>query len=193
MATDPAPRSTSAPQAGGLPPLGPALYTARVENTDGTSGQVLIRDSSALEPGAADAAAPRSVGSTAPSGAGPDAGPRPAGSISLPTGGPVEDAEGFNPEQFLAMAWSTCLGETLRVVLAEQGLSAESAVSVEVGLHRDPAGGFCFAPRALMSIEGVGPARAQELAEAAHARCPVSKLLRGQGEPVVELMGHNRG
>lgn len=176
MATDPAPRSTSAPQAGGLPPLGPALYTARVENTDGTAGQVLIRDTSALEPGMADAA-----------------GPRPAGSVALPTGGPIEGAEGFNPEQFLAMAWSTCLGETLRVVLAEQGLSAESAVSVEVGLHRDPAGGFCFAPRALMSIEGVGPARAQELAEAAHARCPVSKLLRGQGEPVVELRGHNRG
>lgn len=194
MATDPAPRSTSAPsapQTGGRPPLGPALYTARVENTDGTSGQVLIRDTSALEPGAADAAtarSARSVGSTARSGAGP----RLEGAVALPTGGPVEGAEGFNPEQFLAMAWSTCLGETLRVVLAEQGLTAESAVSVEVGLHRDPAGGFRFAPRALVNIEGVGPDRAQELAEAAHARCPVSKLLRGQGEPVVELVGHNR-
>src|SRR5699024_7362002 len=64
----------------------------------------------------------------------------------LPTAGPVEGADGYNPEQFLAMAWSTCLGQTLRAVLAEQGLDHPSHVSVEVGLHRDPAGGFRFAP-----------------------------------------------
>lgn len=177
MVTEPAPDSARAPGTGD--PAARALYTARVENTGGTSGRVLVKGSSAVDLGSPEAGAGGEVSTGA--------------EVALPTGGPVEGAEGFNPEQFLAMAWSTCLGETLRVVLAEQGLSAESAVSVEVGLHRDPAGGFCFAPRALVSIEGVGPARAQELAEAAHARCPVSKLLRGQGEPVVELRGHNRG
>jgi organic hydroperoxide reductase OsmC/OhrA len=40
----------------------------------------------------------------------------------LPTGGPAEGAAGYNPEQFLAMAWSTCLGETLKVVIREAGL-----------------------------------------------------------------------
>ena len=159
MATDPAP----APHADS-----PALYTARVENTAGTSGSVRIRDAAAVE-----LAAPEPDGS---------------GEISLPTGGPKPTATGFNPEQFLAMAWSTCLGETLRVVLAEHGLDRESSVRVEVGMHRDPAGGFRFVPRALVAIDDLDPERAQELAEAAHARCPVSKLLRGQGEPLLELV-----
>lgn len=107
----------------------------------------------------------------------------------LPTGGPVDGADGYNPEQFLAMAWSTCLGETLRVVIAERGLDHSSQVSVEVGLHRDPAGGYRFAPRALVTIEDMAPEQAQQLVDAAHARCPVSKLLTGQGTPVVELLG----
>ncbi|MDN6303685.1 MAG: OsmC family protein [Brachybacterium sp.] len=159
MATDPAPAPHSD---------SPALYTARVENTAGTAGHVRIRDTAAVE-----LAAP---------------GPEATGEISLPTGGPKPTATGFNPEQFLAMAWSTCLGETLRVVLTEHGLDRENSVSVEVGMHRDPLGGFRFLPRALVSIEDLDPVRAREMAEAAHARCPVSKLLRGQGEPLLELV-----
>lgn len=105
----------------------------------------------------------------------------------LSTAEPVEGAEGCNPEQFLAMAWSTCLGETVRVVLSEHGLDHPSRVSVEVGLHRDPAGGFRFVPRVLVTIEGLPAEQAQPLVDAAHSRCPVSKLLTGQGSPVVEL------
>lgn len=106
---------------------------------------------------------------------------------ALPTAGPVEGADGYNPEQFLAMAWSTCLGETLRVVLAEHGLDHPSRVSVKVGLHRDPAGGYRFAPRALVTIDGLPTEQAQPLVDAAHSRCPISKLLTGQGAPTVEL------
>lgn len=138
------------------------LYTARVENVGGTAGSVRI-----------------------PGSQGRDL------ETVLPTSGPVEGAEGFNPEQFLAMAWSTCLGETLRVVMSAQGLEHPSRVSVEVSLHHDPAGGYRFVPRALVSIEGIAPDQAQRLVDAAHARCPVSKLLRGQGEPVVELLGEH--
>lgn len=108
----------------------------------------------------------------------------------LPTAAPVEGTSGYNPEQFLAMAWSTCLGETLRTVLSERRLDHSSHVSVEVELHRDPAGGYRFAPRALVTIEDMAPEQAQQLADAAHARCPVSKLLTGPGTPVVELATH---
>lgn len=160
MTTDPAP----APQTDTR-----ALYTARVQNIAGTAGQVRIRDAAAVELAAAE--------------------PGATGEISLPTGGPKPTATGFNPEQFLAMAWSTCLGETLRVVLAERGLPHQSQVSVEVGLHRDPAGGYRFAPRADVTIEQMTTDEAQPLVAAAHARCPVSKLLTGQGSAVVELMG----
>lgn len=183
MATTPAPRSTPDAQAPTAPAVGPALYTARVENSGGTSGRVLVQGSSAIRlgdpvPGDPELRAGGELGDRELAGA----------EVTLPTGGPTEGAEGFNPEQFLAMAWSTCLGETLRVVMSAQGFEHPSQVSVEVGLHHDPAGGYRFAPRALVSIEGMAPAQAQRLLDAAHARCPVSKLLRGQGEPVVELM-----
>lgn len=154
----------------------PALYTARVDNLRGTSGMVRVHQGPtplAMESEAEDLPA--------------DAAPSPE--ASLPTGGPMAPAHGFNPEQFLAMAWSTCLGETLRVVLAERGLPHQSRVSVGVELHRDPAGGYRFVPRADVAIEQMAADEAQPLVAAAHARCPVSKLLTGQGTAVVALMG----
>ena len=94
---------------------------------------------------------------------------------------------GSNPEQFLAMAWSTCLGETLKVVLAVNDLEALSRVRCEVDLHRDKSGGYYFVPRAYVSIDGVSDADAEKYAARAHARCPISKLLKGMGSPSVEI------
>lgn len=136
------PKSPSAP-----------IYTAKVENLGGTSGEVRVEDGQTL--------------TTAPT-------------------SHVED--GNNPEQFLAMAWSTCLGETLKVVLAVNELDALSRVRVEVELHNEPSGnGFYFAPKAFISIEGVSDTDAEKYAARAHARCPISKLLMGKGTPVVEI------
>lgn len=94
---------------------------------------------------------------------------------------------GSNPEQFLAMAWSTCLGETLKVVLAVNEVDALSRVRCEVDLHKEKSGGFYFVPRAFISVEGVSDADAEKYAARAHARCPISKLLKGMGTPVVEI------
>ncbi|GAA1287199.1 hypothetical protein GCM10009590_11940 [Brachybacterium alimentarium] len=176
-----------------------ALYTARVDNSGGTSGRVTVHDGPVapppVPPGAAagpeaeasDVAASGVEASEAETSEveASEVAPSP---VVLPTGAPTPAADGFNPEQFLAMAWSTCLGETLRVVLAERGLPHESSVSVEVGLHRDPAGGFRFVPRALVAIEQMPADEAREIAGAAHARCPVSKLLTGQCDPVLEVV-----
>jgi osmotically inducible protein OsmC len=107
---------------------------------------------------------------------------------TLPTGGPSPDAAGSNPEQFLAMAWSTCLGETLKAVLREQRIDSATHVHVEVSLHLDPAGGYRFAPRALVAIEDVPADEARRLAEAAHARCPVSRLLTREGSGTLEVV-----
>ena len=87
--------------------------------------------------------------------------------------------EGNNPEQFLAMAWSTCLGETLKVVLAVNEIEALTCASRS--LHSEPSGnGFYFAPKAFISIEGLGHRRRE-------VRCPRPrslphlKLLIGKG------------
>ncbi|WP_423058410.1 OsmC family protein [Brevibacterium linens] len=136
------PKSPSAP-----------IYTAKVENLGGTSGEVRVEDGQ-----------------------------------TLPTAPTSRVEEGNNPEQFLAMAWSTCLGETLKVVLAVNDIEALSRVRVEVELHNEPSGnGFYFAPKAFISIEGVSDADAEKYAARAHARCPISKLLMGKGTPVVEI------
>lgn len=135
------PRSASAP-----------IYTAKVENLGGTSGEVRVEDGMTL------ATAPTS-----------------------------HTDQGSNPEQFLAMAWSTCLGETLKVVLAVNEVEALSRVRVEVDLLGESTGGFYFVPRAYISIEGVSTEDAEKYAGRAHARCPISKLLKGQGSPSVEI------
>lgn len=168
-ADGPAPHAAQAPPAPSAPPAPPApsaaeeaLYTAQVRNRGGTAGEVVIEGAGAVE-----------LAATA---AGPD------GAITLPTGGPSAEAAGFDPEQLLAASWSTCLGETLKVVLREHGHRVASRVSVEVDLLRDPAGGYRFAPRAEIGIDELPAEEAQALIEAAHDRCPVSKLLAGGGD-----------
>ncbi|SLN01939.1 OsmC/Ohr family protein [Corynebacterium xerosis] len=178
---DPIPASNPGPQSSSS-----ALYTARVDNLGGTSGQVRVHEGPASPHSSAPLVDGELPADELPAHELP-AGPAPTPVVLLPTGGPTAPARGFNPEQFLAMAWSTCLGETLRVVLAECGLPHESHVSVEVGLHRDPSGGYRFAPRALVTIDEMAADEVQPLLEAAHARCPVSKLLSGSSEPIVEL------
>ena len=175
-----------------------ALYTARVDNSGGTSGHVRVHDGPILPRHTAGTASGAHAAGSGLVGSGPtgsesvgtdSAEPGAADSdVVLPTGAPTPSGSGFNPEQFLAMAWATCLGETLRVVLRERRLPHESSVSVEVELHRDPAGGYRFVPRARVTIEQMAADEAREIAAAAHARCPVSKLLTGQGEPVLEIV-----
>lgn len=139
--SDDAPKGANAP-----------IYTAKVENLGGTSGEVRVEDG-----------------------------------MTLPTAPTSHTELGSNPEQFLAMAWSTCLGETLKVVLAVNDLEALSRVRCEVDLHRDKSGGYYFVPRAYVSIDGVSDADAEKYAARAHARCPISKLLKGMGSPSVEI------
>lgn len=146
---------------------GEPLYVASVRNTGGTAGRVVLDEG-------------------------------PAGHPELPTGAPRANGEGFNPEQFLAMAWSTCFGETLRVVLRERSAARgadgsakpmipEPEVTVTVALHHDPAGGYLFVPRLSVRLDGLPAGEASGAVAAAHARCPVSKLLRSGTEPEVVL------
>lgn len=126
------------------------------------------------------------------------------------TGPPSDPSRGVNPEQFLGMAWSTCLNATVEAVLRDQGFGAagvtgtekagataegrmpsadvpdvpRSRVTVQVSLVREPGGEYRFVPEATVSVEGLETAEVERVAAAAHARCPVSKLLTGRGEPV---------
>lgn len=109
------------------------------------------------------------------------------GGATQPTAPTSHPEQGSNPEQFLAMAWSTCLAETLKVILRVNDVEAQSLVRVEVDLYGEKNSGYTFVPRAYISIEGVSDADAEKYAGRAHARCPISKLLKGQGSPAVEV------
>lgn len=101
------------------------------------------------------------------------------GGLSVAVANPLDataDAAATNPEQLLALAWATCLNATAQVIVAGE---RKTAVDVEVELH-EAAGraGYEFHVTAHVSADGLDEASTRSLAEAAHARCPVSRLLQ---------------
>ncbi|GAB3598326.1 OsmC family protein [Microbacterium tumbae] len=86
------------------------------------------------------------------------------------------DPAASNPEQLLALAWVTCLNATAQAVVTG---ARRTAVRAEVELHPADAGGYEFRVDAYLSVEGVDEAETARVLEASHARCPVSRLLRG--------------
>lgn len=102
------------------------------------------------------------------------------GGLEVAVASPLSDAadsDATNPEQLLALAWATCLNATAQVIV---GGARRTAVRVEVGLHdARPGPGLEFHVDAYLSAEGAEVAEVERVLAAAHARCPVSKLLAG--------------
>ncbi|KAB1642689.1 OsmC family protein [Gulosibacter chungangensis] len=90
-----------------------------------------------------------------------------------------ENAEaGTNPEQLLALAWATCLSASARIVA---GPGVEVRVRTRITLHQRLDGAaFEFRAHAELHFAGKSEGKAAELAAAAHARCPVSRMFAGK-------------
>ncbi|HLR45207.1 MAG TPA: OsmC family protein [Brevibacterium sp.] len=94
----------------------------------------------------------------------------------------TDAAVATDPEELLALAWATCLSGSARIVAPGRDVS----VRVEVDLVEDPTGtGFAFEPTAYVSFSGTTQEQAERLAQQAHERCHVSKLLTGRGTATV--------
>ncbi|MEV7633099.1 OsmC family protein [Microbacterium sp. NPDC089318] len=90
---------------------------------------------------------------------------------------PYPDPDATNPEQLLALAWSTCLNATAQALVQRQ---RRTAVRIEVELHDASDGpGYEFHVDTYLSAEGLSLDETADLLARAHARCPVSKLLQG--------------
>lgn len=88
--------------------------------------------------------------------------------------------KGSNPEQLFAAGYAACYDGALNHVAKEKKKKIDSETTAEVSFLKDPEdGGFKIAVKLNISIEGVGPEEAEELAEAAHDFCPYSKATRG--------------
>ncbi|MER0122816.1 OsmC family protein [Streptococcus sp. ZJ93] len=98
---------------------------------------------------------------------------------SVQTAHPLTTDEGFNPEELIATAWTTCLNATIQALLESQKQSNQSRIEVTCELHREVAigTGYYFQVNAKASIEGFTLEGAERLVQQAHSRCPVSKLI----------------
>lgn len=102
------------------------------------------------------------------------------GEWKIKVNSPTSNEPGSNPEQFMAMAWVTCLNATIQALLKARNWEHESRVRVEVELHPQPeTKGLYFALTAFVAVEGMDDVETAKLAEQAHRRCPVSKLMAG--------------
>ena len=115
-----------------------------------------------------------------------------AGGMSIAVASPLNpdrDPEASNPEQLLALAWATCLNATARVFVTRE---QRTAVRVEVELHDASDGpGYEFHVDAYLSVEGADAAETEHVLAQAHARCPVSKLLKDAATVAVHAEPHS--
>jgi len=97
-------------------------------------------------------------------------------------GGPGK-AGATNPEQLFAAGYAACFDSALRFVARSQGVTvADSAVTAEVGIGPNAAGGFGLAVALNVSLPGLEREAAEKLVETAHQVCPYSNATRGNIE-----------
>ncbi|CAN5800527.1 organic hydroperoxide resistance protein [soil metagenome] len=103
--------------------------------------------------------------------------------LQLKSPGASGDPKATNPEQLFAAGYAACFQNSLMTVArrASEDVS-ESTVRAEVSLGKVDSDLFGLAVRLTVHIPGVDLARAQELADAAHVRCPYSQATRGNIE-----------
>ena len=99
--------------------------------------------------------------------------------LKVPTemGGP---GGGTNPEQLFAAGYAACFHGALKMVAGKQKVAfTDSAVTAEVGIGPNDAGGFALEVTLRVELGGIEQAAAEQLVEAAHQVCPYSNATRG--------------
>ena len=93
-----------------------------------------------------------------------------------------------NPEQLMAAGWAACFQSALNGIAKREGVdAAQSSVTARVTLGNEADGGYALKAALTVSIPGVERAKAEDLAQKAHAMCPYSKAMRGNIEAEVTV------
>ncbi|MET0864906.1 MAG: organic hydroperoxide resistance protein [Nakamurella sp.] len=94
-----------------------------------------------------------------------------------------------NPEQLFAVGWSACFLNALKRMAREGKLPiADAAVTVDVALGPDGAGGFQLSAALHVEMSGVDQATADKLVEVTHQVCPYSNATRGNIEVTIDTL-----
>ena len=110
------------------------------------------------------------------------------GRLDIKLSRPGSTGEGTNPEQLFAAGWSACFIGALGVAAGKLkvALPADVAVDAEVDLGT-AASGYLLRARLNVSLPGLAPEVARELADAAHEVCPYSKATRGNIDVAINV------
>jgi osmotically inducible protein OsmC len=93
-----------------------------------------------------------------------------------------------NPEQLFAAGYAACFHSALKAVAkAQKAEFTDSAVTAEVGIGSNGAGGYGLQVTLRVELGGIDEAAAQALVEAAHQVCPYSNATRGNIEVTLEV------
>jgi Ohr subfamily peroxiredoxin len=106
------------------------------------------------------------------------------GRIDLEARPPKEaggDGEGTNPEQLFSAGYAACFLGALRLVASTDKIEIDDAsgITAQVGLGKDPEGGFGINAHLTGYLPGLDQNVADDLMNKAHQICPYSKATRG--------------
>ncbi len=94
-----------------------------------------------------------------------------------------------NPEQLFAAGYAACFLSALKLIARkEKAPIADAAVTADVGIGPNGAGGFGLTVALHVEMAGVDEATAQKLADAAHQVCPYSNATRGNIDVTVDIV-----
>jgi lipoyl-dependent peroxiredoxin len=105
------------------------------------------------------------------------------GRVDLDLAVPVEmggSGDGANPEQLFAAGYAACFHSALKRMASQAHAAiADSAVTAEVGIGPNGAGGLGLEVTLHVELSGVDQEAAEKLVSAAHQVCPYSNATRG--------------
>lgn len=88
---------------------------------------------------------------------------------------------GVNPELLFSAGYSACFLSALRLVAKDEKVALDdaSAITAQVGLGTDAAGGYGLTAHLIGYLPGLQQSLADDLMTKAHRVCPYSKATRG--------------
>lgn len=89
--------------------------------------------------------------------------------------------DGTNPEQLFSAGYAACFLGALRLIAKNDKIQLDDAtgITAEVGLGKDPEGGFGINAHLIGYLPGLEQEVADALMHKAHQFCPYSKATRG--------------
>jgi Ohr subfamily peroxiredoxin len=102
---------------------------------------------------------------------------------------PGAPGNGTNPEQLLAVGWSSCFLSAVKIVASQMKVrpQADPVIDAEVDLCTGD-DGYSLRARLNVSLPGVERHVAQSILDGAHQTCPYSKAVRGNVDVSINLV-----